>query len=96
MITGDITNNGLFYTLIAVVVTLGVPAIIKVFNKRRGLNRAGRIKVEDRCTDLEKDRDLVFDWLLGPKGFDGKRHGGFMESDKSFKTQVMAEISGKK
>lgn len=64
----------------------------KVLKKRRGEVKAPAAQQTTDVAQLKKDRDLIFDWLLGPVGFDGLRHGGFMETDKQFKADVLRAL----
>lgn len=64
----------------------------RVVRKRRGEVKAPAAQQSTDVAQLKKDRDLIFDWLLGPVGFDGARHGGFMESDKQFKADVLGKL----
>lgn len=78
----------LFSGAVVAVFTLGVPAMARVIKKRRGEVKAPAAQQAIDVAQLKIDRDLIFDWLLGPKGFDGLRHGGFMETDKQFKVDM--------
>lgn len=85
----------LFSGAVVGVLALGVPALARVINKRRGTAKEASVDDRLRLKVLEDDRDLLFDWLLGPKGFDGARRGGFMETDKQFKQEVMTRLPPK-
>lgn len=78
--------------VVLTVVLVGVPAIARVTRKRRDAGKVAEVALAARVDQLEKDRTLMFDWLLGPVGFDGVRRGGFMETDKVFKKDVLGRL----
>lgn len=78
--------------VVLTMVVVGVPAIARVTRKRRDSGKAAQAALVVRVDQLEKDRTLMFDWLLGPVGFDGVRRGGFMETDKTFKRDVLGRL----
>lgn len=82
----------LFSGAVLSVVVLGVPALVSVSKKRRDAEKTAATKITDDVEQLKKDRNLMFDWLLGSVGFDGVRRGGFKETDESFKKDVLARL----
>lgn len=84
--------SNLFSGLIGVFLVLSVPAVAGGFKRRRAKVQTADASTAVRLETLEKDRNLVFDWLLGPMGFDGKRRGGFMETDATFKSELLTQL----
>lgn len=96
MLGSDAWVPNLFSGAVLAVVVLGVPALGRVTKKRRDAGKTAAEKVSEDVDQLKKDRNLIFDWLLGPVGFDGVRRGGFKETDEAFKSKVLNEIGNGK
>jgi len=92
VLASDAWIPNLFSGAVLSVVVLGVPAIARVTKKRRDAGKAVDASLAAKVDQLEKDRTLMFDWLLGPVGFDGVRRGGFMETDREFKADVLKRL----
>lgn len=85
----------LFSGAVLSVVVIGVPALVTFTKKRRDAGKAETSKMAADVEQLKEDRNLMFDWLLGPKGFDGVRRGGFRDTDKTFKDDVLHRLPPK-